>query len=132
VISTVNALVMVAVYGSVSFGAWCALLALSVILSAHAAWRWKHAYVGLLSWTGNHWAWLQVGQMPKPEVCELRWAMDFQAFVLVRMRLGSGGASTHWIWLERGKASPSGWLAFRRALVPCLVANGFGFGGSIA
>ena len=132
VISTVNALVIFAMYGRASFGAWCALLALSVILSAYAAWRWKHASVGLLSWTGNHWAWLQVGQMPKPEVCELRWAMDFQAVVLVQMRLGGGLAPSRWIWLERGKASPGGWLAFRRALVPCLAANGFGFGGSIA
>ena len=130
--STVNLLLICAMYGRASFGAWCALLALSVALSAYAAWRWTHACVGLLSWTGNHWTWLQVGQMPKPEVCELRWAMDFQAFVLVQMRLGGGEASTHWIWLERGKASLAGWLAFRRALVPCLAANGFGFGGSIA
>ena len=132
VISTVNALVIFAMYGRASFVAWCALLALSVTLSAYAAWRWKHACVGLLSWTGSHWTWLQMGQMPKPEVCELRWAMDFQAVVLVEMRLGSGEAPTHWIWLERGKASPGGWLAFRRALVPCLAANGFRFGGSLA
>jgi len=116
-VSFLNALVLFGVYDHMGLSVWGALAGLSTLLAARALWDWFSGATGLLVWTGEQWCWLQRSPKLKPQPCEFNWMMDFQFFVLVRLRNSHGLCSAQWFWLECGAGDRNAWTALRRALV---------------
>jgi hypothetical protein len=71
----------------------------------------RNSPVGTLHWDGTHWHWADSVDY---SVQSVRVAMDFQRWMLVRLERES--ARPVWLWLERGAAPNSTWMALRRAL----------------
>jgi len=80
-----------------------------VAVGAWAAWNWWRSPAGVLAWDGESWSWSANGRIKEgaPQV-----GLDLQRWLLVRW---SGGASTGWVWLERGRLVER-WDDLRRAV----------------
>jgi len=120
--AAMNAWVLFALYGHTGAFAWWALAGAVASLFGSAYWDWFHSNLGLLTWSGERWAWSPGGPGSKAHCCGFSLVMDFQTFMLVRAQTENDLAPTRWLWLERGRTSPDAWMAMRRALVASLDA----------
>jgi hypothetical protein len=66
---------------------------------------------GTLLWDGAHWLWADGTEEP---VSQLDCALDFQRWMLLRLRLGT--EKRVWLWAESDGMDPK-WRSFRRAVV---------------
>lgn len=93
-----------------------------MVWSAVAFWSWRRQPVGQLQWdaraTGQHterqgvWRLMLQGAPPR-ELQRLRWALDAQTVLLLRLQ--APGQRAVWVWLQAGD-DPSCWDDLRRAL----------------
>ena len=113
----INSLVLFVLFGHTEGSAWWALAGACASLAMMALWGWLHSATGLLTWSGTQWWWLQSKPGSQPQICEIGSVMDFQTFVLVRLRDGEVFGSTRWLWIDCRTGNPSQWTALRRALV---------------
>lgn len=83
----------------------------TVGVSALFAWSGlRRESVGTLVWDGSHWLWRRGDH---DTVCTVRCMIDFQRWMLLRVRLDGGAAV--WLWLESGDKRET-WRALRRAV----------------
>ena len=89
-----------------------AALVAGLLVSGGFAWVFmRRSDVGDLHWSGDAWHW---SAFPEPGDCSVHLHLNFQSLLLVSLH--RPGASTVWLWLERGQ-TPLHWLALRRAVV---------------
>jgi toxin CptA len=86
-----------------------AMLAALAAAGAFAAWSWRRAPSGTLSWDGEAWNWSPV---PDGRAGELEVGVDLQAWLLLRWKAGS---ASQWLWLARSSRAER-WDDLRRAV----------------
>ncbi|MEO0002587.1 MAG: hypothetical protein RLZZ22_279 [Pseudomonadota bacterium] len=111
-------------------GAWWCSGLFGLGLWGVARWRSRQPVVGRLCWEPapapagagalpapgppGRWIWRSQAYRHGTELADLRWALDLQGQVLLRLRNAAGLG--WWVWLERDSA-PADWQALRVALV---------------
>ncbi|MGQ0708376.1 MAG: hypothetical protein ACT4NV_01350 [Rhodoferax sp.] len=93
-------------------GAWSAVAATAAWSAAVLAWMRWHACPGELSWDGGQWRW-QAATQPQAAACGVRVCMDFNHWMLVRVR-PVGRLRSRWLWLQR--RHPAHWHLVRAVL----------------